>query len=253
MNDKRLDRLAFVSKVWPWLFLGALLVFFEVWARIATHRSFIFNAYNLQSIGFAASAPLLLAIGQTFVIVTAGIDLSVGFVMGLAAVCVAQFTIPGSGSLWVLLLSIPLTILVCLIPGLVNGIHALRALANEIWQVHLCNRRQPAIGRARRHQCPSPSVGDLSDRGCIRRDWRHRLYRAFRGRRRQRGRADSARFDRGGRDRRREPVWRHGYRDWHVDWRAHHCRFRIRPCFYRRQRILVVHRGGDRDHRVGAD
>ncbi|WP_213308632.1 hypothetical protein [Paraburkholderia sacchari] len=122
MNDKRLDRLALVSKVRPWLFLGALRIFFEVWARIATHRSFIFNAYNLQSIGLAASAPLLLAIGQIFVIVTAGIDLSVGFVMGLAAVCVAQFTIPGSGSPWVLLLSIPHTILVCLIPGLVNGV-----------------------------------------------------------------------------------------------------------------------------------
>ncbi|WP_322063166.1 ABC transporter permease subunit [Paraburkholderia sp. J63] len=122
MNDKRLDRLALVSKVWPWLFLGALLVFFEVWARLSAHRSFVFNAYNLQSIGLAASAPLLLAIGQTFVIVTAGIDLSVGFVMGLAAVCVAQFTLPGGGSPWVLLLSIPLTILVCLLPGFVNGV-----------------------------------------------------------------------------------------------------------------------------------
>lgn len=122
MNDKRLDHLALVSKVWPWLFLGALLVFFEVWARISAHRSFVFNAYNLQSIGLAASAPLLLAIGQTFVIVTAGIDLSVGFVMGLAAVCVAQFTLPGGSSPWVLLLSIPLTILVCLLPGFVNGV-----------------------------------------------------------------------------------------------------------------------------------
>ncbi|MFT0174997.1 ABC transporter permease subunit [Paraburkholderia mimosarum] len=122
MNDKRLDRLALVSKIWPWLFLGSLLVFFETWARISAHRSFVFNAYNLQSIGLAASAPLLLAIGQTFVIITAGIDLSVGFVMGLAAVCVAQFTIPSGDTPWILLLSIPLTILVCLIPGLVNGV-----------------------------------------------------------------------------------------------------------------------------------
>jgi inositol transport system permease protein len=122
MNDKRLDRLALVSKVWPWLFLGALLVFFEAWARISAHRSFVFNAYNLQSIGLAASAPLLLAIGQTFVIITAGIDLSVGFVMGLAAVCVAQFTIPGGESPWILLMSIPLTLVVCLIPGFVNGV-----------------------------------------------------------------------------------------------------------------------------------
>ncbi|HTR07262.1 MAG TPA: ribose ABC transporter [Paraburkholderia sp.] len=45
-----------------------------------------------------------------------------GFVMGLAAVCVAQFTIPGGDSPWVLLIAIPLTFLVCLIPGLVNGV-----------------------------------------------------------------------------------------------------------------------------------
>jgi ribose transport system permease protein len=122
MDDSRLDRLALISRLWPWLFLCALLVFFEVWARISDHRSFVFNAYNLQSIGLAASAPLLLAIGQTFVIITAGIDLSVGFVMGLAAVCVAQFTILGGGSPWSLLFSIPLTVGVCAIPGLVNGV-----------------------------------------------------------------------------------------------------------------------------------
>ncbi|CAG4889020.1 ABC transporter permease subunit [Paraburkholderia saeva] len=122
MENSRLDRLALISRIWPWLFLCALLVFFEVWAQISDHRSFIFNAYNLQSIGLAASAPLLLAIGQTFVIITAGIDLSVGFVMGLAAVCVAQFTIPGGNAPWIVLLSIPATILVCLVPGLVNGV-----------------------------------------------------------------------------------------------------------------------------------
>ncbi|WP_240648194.1 ABC transporter permease subunit [Pararobbsia silviterrae] len=115
-------RLAWISKFWPWLFLLALLVFFEIYAQVAVHRSFVLNAYNLQSICLAASAPLLLAIGQTFVIVTAGIDLSVGFVMGLAAVCVAQFTVLDEDAGAILLLSIPLSIVVCLIPGLVNGL-----------------------------------------------------------------------------------------------------------------------------------
>lgn len=121
MDDVRGARLAWLGRFWPWLFLFVLLVFFETYAQISVHRSFLFNAYNLQSIGLAASAPLLLAIGQTFVIVTAGIDLSVGFVMGLAAVCVAQFTVLREDSAWILLLSIPLSIVVCLIPGLVNG------------------------------------------------------------------------------------------------------------------------------------
>ncbi|RFU46301.1 ABC transporter permease subunit [Paraburkholderia sp. DHOC27] len=122
MDNSRLDRFALVTRLWPWLFLAALLVFFEVYAQVSAHRSFLLNAYNLQSIGLAAAAPLLLAIGQTFVIITAGIDLSAGFVMGLAAVCVAQFTLFGNGSPWILLASIPVTIAVCLIPGLVNGV-----------------------------------------------------------------------------------------------------------------------------------
>ena len=98
MDSSRLDKIALITKLWPWLFLCALLAFFEAYAQVSAHRSFLFNAYNLQSIGLAAAAPLLLAIGQTFVIITAGIDLSAGFVMGLAAVCVAQFTLFGSGS-----------------------------------------------------------------------------------------------------------------------------------------------------------
>ncbi len=121
-SGKRMDRLALITKVWPWLFLGALLVFFEIWAQIVAKRSFLFNAYNLQSISLAASAPLLLAIGQTFVIITAGIDLSVGFVMGLSAVCVAQFTLLGGGSVASLVGASALSMLVCLIPGYVNGV-----------------------------------------------------------------------------------------------------------------------------------
>lgn len=111
-----------IGKFWPWLFLAVLCGFFECYSAFTQHRSFLFNVYNLQSIALAASAPMLLAIGQTFVIVTAGIDLSVGFVMGLAAVCAAQFTLLGGSSPWALCLSVPLTVAVCMIPGAINGI-----------------------------------------------------------------------------------------------------------------------------------
>ena len=73
-----------------WLFLIVLVVFFEIWARVGLGISFLFNAYNLQSIPVFATAPLLLALGQTFVIISAGIDLSLGFVMGLASVIAAH-------------------------------------------------------------------------------------------------------------------------------------------------------------------
>lgn len=122
-STARQERLALASRIWPWLFLSALVVFFEAWSQLRVGRSFIGSLYNVQAILLAASAPLLLAIGQTFVIITAGIDLSVGFIMGLAAVCVAQFlTLGGAGAgNGVLLLTLVATIAVCLIPGWING------------------------------------------------------------------------------------------------------------------------------------
>ena len=117
-----MERLALVSRLWPWLFLTALVVFFETWSRIRVGRSFIGSLYNVQAILLAASAPLMLAIGQTFVIITAGIDLSVGFIMGLSAVCVAQFLgLGGSGNGLLALVAVA-TVAVCLVPGLINGL-----------------------------------------------------------------------------------------------------------------------------------
>lgn len=117
----RPDRLALVSQIWPWLFLSALVVFFEVWSQLRVGRSFVWNLYNLQAILLAAGAPLMLAIGQTFVIITAGIDLSVGFIMGLAAVCVAQFIGLGDVGNLTLALALLATVAIAAIPGWVNG------------------------------------------------------------------------------------------------------------------------------------
>jgi inositol transport system permease protein len=118
----RTERLALISRLWPWVFLTALVVFFETWSRIRVGRSFIGSLYNVQAILLAASAPLMLAIGQTFVIITAGIDLSVGFIMGLSAVCVAQFLGLGGAGNGVLALVVGATVAVCLIPGWINGL-----------------------------------------------------------------------------------------------------------------------------------
>jgi ribose transport system permease protein len=111
--------LRFLAAFWSWLFLIALLIFFETWARNAYGISFLLNGYNLQSIAMFTAAPLLLGLGQTFVIIAGGIDLSVGFVMGLAAVIMARVMQP--------LVDIPPGLalaagfLISLIPGLING------------------------------------------------------------------------------------------------------------------------------------
>ena len=66
---------------WILLLLGALIIFF------ATLRPQAFpSVYNITTLAVDASILLVLALGQTFVIITAGIDLSVGSVLVFASV-----------------------------------------------------------------------------------------------------------------------------------------------------------------------
>ena len=107
-----------------WLFLALLLVGFEVWARASYGSTFVLSVYNAQSIAIFTVAPLLLALGETFVIIAGGIDLSVGFIMGLSAVIAAQATnsVGGANSgFGAMLAGIVAGMLVALIPGAVNG------------------------------------------------------------------------------------------------------------------------------------
>lgn len=69
-----------VGQAWAWFFLAILLVFFSL-----TGEGFL-SVFNLQSILANMAILLLMALGQTFVILLAGIDLSTGFVMGMASV-----------------------------------------------------------------------------------------------------------------------------------------------------------------------
>src|SRR4051812_22001489 len=115
-----------IADLRAWLFLILLILFFESWSRSAYGSSFILNPYNLQSISVFATVPLLLALGQTFVIISAGIDLSLGFVMGLASVIGAHManyaaTQLGLPLLPAMLFGILAGVAMTIIPGLVNG------------------------------------------------------------------------------------------------------------------------------------
>src|SRR2546421_11219885 len=108
-----------VSKGWSWLFLLVLIIFFSI-----TGQGFL-NIFNFQNIGADMSLVLIMALGQTFVILSGGIDLSVGFVMGLASVAAAlvMSRIGGSTPLFVVVLAgLAVGLGVGLIPGLVNGL-----------------------------------------------------------------------------------------------------------------------------------
>ncbi|HZP18706.1 MAG TPA: hypothetical protein VFB16_00735, partial [Bauldia sp.] len=76
-----------LSRLWAWVFLGLMIAFFVVAVPVYNGGSVNFlTVRNSQNILVAITPVLLLGLGQTFVIISAGIDLSVGWVMSLASV-----------------------------------------------------------------------------------------------------------------------------------------------------------------------
>jgi predicted ABC-type sugar transport system permease subunit len=119
------NALAYIARARAWLFLLLLLVFFEVWSQVAFGATFAFSVFNLQSVTVFAVATLLLALGQTFVIISGGIDLSVGFTMGLAAVVAAHaanISAPYMPAPVAMAVGVTAGIGVSLVPGLINGL-----------------------------------------------------------------------------------------------------------------------------------
>jgi len=104
---------------WALLFLLLEVVLFSL---LGTR---FLSLENLQNIFVACTVVLLLGMGETFVIISGGIDLSVGFVMGFGAVICAKFMVLLQAAGLPQAASIPLAALICLliglIPGLVNG------------------------------------------------------------------------------------------------------------------------------------
>lgn len=110
----------FIGRRWAEMFFAIELVFFSALA------GGFFTPNGLQIVLFYSTTLALLATAETFVIVTGGIDLSVGFVMGFASVVSAKLAgtfaaqgIPGGLALF---LAILVTLAIGLVPGLVNGV-----------------------------------------------------------------------------------------------------------------------------------
>lgn len=83
----RLQRLLLLaSRLWAWLFLALMILFFVVAVPVVSQGVSFLTVRNSQNILVAIVPVLLLGLGQTFVIISAGIDLSVGWVMSLASV-----------------------------------------------------------------------------------------------------------------------------------------------------------------------
>jgi ribose/xylose/arabinose/galactoside ABC-type transport system permease subunit len=116
----RESSLRLLTQIWPWLFLLALLIFFSV-----SGQGF-FTVRNFSNILIACTLVLLMAIGQTFVIITGGIDLSIGWTVGLASVVTARTMrdLGNSGTEPALAITAGVIagLLIALIPGIINGL-----------------------------------------------------------------------------------------------------------------------------------
>ncbi|MFE2067939.1 ABC transporter permease [Streptomyces sp. NPDC059467] len=87
-----LRRAATLNELWTFVILLALVVFFT----IAAPGKF-FTTYDITQIAVNAAIYLVLGVGMTFVIITAGIDLSIGSVLVLAAVAAGEYNIHHGG------------------------------------------------------------------------------------------------------------------------------------------------------------
>lgn len=121
----RSESLTLIRKVWPWVFLIFLLIFFTIGSRLLNDIQFL-NARSVQGILVFATQILLIGLGETYVIITGGIDLSVGWVVGLAAVVAAMVMKAlhptGMAPLPTILIALLVAVLVSAIPGFINGI-----------------------------------------------------------------------------------------------------------------------------------
>ncbi len=86
--------LASLGRSWIFLFLLALVVYFS----LTTPNHAFFSGDNFKTIGLDTSEVVLLAIGETFVIATAGIDLSVGGILLFSGVAGGMLMLELSGT-----------------------------------------------------------------------------------------------------------------------------------------------------------
>jgi ribose transport system permease protein len=125
-GDRKAFRwLSLLAAFRAWLFLAILLATFEIWARVAYNGTFVFNPLNVKSIALFTVTPLLLGLGQTFVIISGGIDLSVGFTMGLSAVVTAHvynWAAQSGNSGISLVVAVAAGLGIAVVPGLINGL-----------------------------------------------------------------------------------------------------------------------------------
>ena len=99
--------------------LGLLVLILALIGVGAIYSDRFATASNMLNVARAAVVPLLIGIGQTIVVLTGAIDLSVGSVISLSGVLTATLAEQEATRLWWV---IPVVMGICMLVGLVNGL-----------------------------------------------------------------------------------------------------------------------------------
>jgi ribose transport system permease protein len=126
-SDRKQQLVVAFSRIWAWVFLAGLIGFFAISISIQSGGDVNFlTVRNSQNILMAIVPVLLMGLGQTFVVIAAGIDLSVGWVMGLASVVSALMIVDlverGTSEPLAIATGCLAGIVAAMIPGVVNGV-----------------------------------------------------------------------------------------------------------------------------------
>ena len=124
--DTRKRLILAVSRVWAWVFLVGLILLFTISVSVTSDGVINFlSLRNSQDILLTITPVVLMGLGQTFVIISGGIDLSVGWVMGLASVVSATATVDmisaGAGELEAIIVGFAAGAIVAMMFGAING------------------------------------------------------------------------------------------------------------------------------------
>lgn len=97
---------------------GAFYLLLVLCVGLSAGSPYFLTAGNLTNILLQTSVVLIVALGMTLVILTEGIDLSLGPVLGLSAVVMALLAVSG----WPLAVALPAAVLVASAVGMLNGV-----------------------------------------------------------------------------------------------------------------------------------
>ncbi|MGE3702272.1 MAG: ABC transporter permease [Hyphomicrobiaceae bacterium] len=117
MSDTKVDRPQYPASIWLAQTPGAvyLLVLMSIVLTVATPG--FFTVANLTNVALQVAVLTIVALGMTLVILTEGIDLSLGPVLGLCGVVMALMVVSG----WPLFMAIGAAVLIGAAFGTVNG------------------------------------------------------------------------------------------------------------------------------------